>query len=302
MTPVPRLSLLDQSPTGPDGPSAAIQASVRRARLAEELGLTRIWFAEHHRHAAFAGASPLVLAAAALGVTASIRVGTGGVLVGFHSPYDVASAFQVLTHAFPGRVDAGLGRASADLGVYLDHTAQVVHRLADGGPDVWVLGVGRRSAEHADRLGVGYAYGHFFNPTAPDQAFAGRARGLGDLLAVRVLVRDDEDEARRATDAFVAWRTRRDLGHDEPLPGPGSSIRDPLDGLPAALVARNAAAVLSGSPAQVVDQLVGLADVSGASEVMVTLPEADEALHERGLRSVADALSRRGTLAVARQG
>lgn len=301
MTTAPRLSLLDQSPAGPAGHAAAIQASVRRARLAEELGLARIWFAEHHGHAAFAGTSPLVLAAAALGATETVRVGTGGVLVGFHSPHDVASAFRVLEQGFPGRVDAGLGRASADLGTYLDHTAQVVHRLADGGPGVWVLGVGRRSAVHADELGVGYAYGHFFNPTAPAEAFAGRERGLGDVLAVRVVVRDDEDEARRAADAFVGWRTRRDLGHNQPLPGVVPPSTDPLAGLPADLVARNAAAVLAGTPAQVVDRMSQLVDVSGAPEVMMTLPEPDEATHEHGLRSLVEAFSRRGSLAGARR-
>lgn len=280
-----RLSLLDQSPAGVDGPGAAIRASVRRAALAERTGLHRIWFAEHHGHAAFAGSSPLVLASAALASTGTIRVGTGGVLAGFQGPRHVAAAFSTLERTFPGRVDAGLGRANAPLDDYVRHTQVVADLLADDGPPLWILGIGARSARQAEALGAGYAHGHFFNPVDPHLALLGRVSGLPDLVAARVVVRDTEDAARSAAEQFVAWRTRRDLGVDEPLPGSPT----PLSGLPAGAVRRNLAAVLWGTATRVADQLHGLADVTGADEVMMSLPEPDPVAQAVAIEQVATA-------------
>lgn len=280
-----RLSLLDQSPTGPAGPAAAIQASIRRAQLAEQLGLTRVWFAEHSRHAAFAGSSPLTLAAAALSVTERIRVGTGGVLAGFHPPRDVAAAAGVLENGFPGRVDIGLGRANADLDSFSCNTGTICRYLATAGTPLWILGVGQRSAQHANELGAGYAFGNFFNPRAPQNAFTGREPDQPNLLAVRVIVRDEECAAHRAAAQFAAWRTRRDFGHNEPLP----EQDDPID-IPQEVLTRNLSAVVSGTPQQVAQDIQRLAETSGAGEVMLTLPEPRADLHERGLRAIADEL------------
>lgn len=77
-----RLSLIDQSPRAA-GQSVedALRASLLRAAAADRAGLHRVWFAEHHRHAAFVADRPLDLAAATLVTTESVRVGSGGVLV-----------------------------------------------------------------------------------------------------------------------------------------------------------------------------------------------------------------------------
>ncbi|ATW51838.1 MsnO8 family LLM class oxidoreductase [Streptomyces peucetius] len=107
-----RLSVLDRSRTreGYDGP-AALRDTVRLARHAEALGYHRFWVSEHHGVPGVAGSAPTVLAAAVAAATASIRVGTGGVMLPNHQPLVVAEQFGVLESLFPGRIDMGLGRS-----------------------------------------------------------------------------------------------------------------------------------------------------------------------------------------------
>lgn len=107
-----RFSVLDRSRTreGYDGP-AALRDTVRLAQEAEALGYHRFWVSEHHSVPGVAGSAPTVLAAAIAAATATIRVGTGGVMLPNHQPLVVAEQFGVLESLFPGRIDMGLGRS-----------------------------------------------------------------------------------------------------------------------------------------------------------------------------------------------
>ena len=62
MSATPRLSVLDQSPI-PEGASGAdaLHNTLDLARLADELGYTRYWVAEHHGTPGLASAAPEVL-------------------------------------------------------------------------------------------------------------------------------------------------------------------------------------------------------------------------------------------------
>src|SRR5436190_17667761 len=107
-----RLSVLDQSPipegsTGPD----ALRNTIDLAQLADALGYTRYWVAEHHGGAMLAGPSPEVLIGPIASATERIRVGSGGVMLPHYSPFKVAESFSLLAGLFPGRIDLGLGRA-----------------------------------------------------------------------------------------------------------------------------------------------------------------------------------------------
>ncbi len=146
-----RLSILDQSPmTARQSPSEALTSSVERAQLAEDLGYERIWYAEHRGHKAFAGNDPLALAAAALDRTSHLNVGTGGVLIGFHDPDDVADRFTELDQLHPGRIDAGVGRANAPTTSTPRTCTVSPSGSADGDSD---LGPGDGHAIGTDRYG-----------------------------------------------------------------------------------------------------------------------------------------------------
>ncbi|MET9960765.1 LLM class flavin-dependent oxidoreductase [Streptomyces sp. NPDC006326] len=106
------VSVLDRSRTREGQPAAqALRDTVELARAAERLGYHRFWVSEHHSVPGVAGSAPTVLAAAVAGATSRIRVGTGGVMLPNHQPLVVAEQFGVLESLFPGRIDMGLGRS-----------------------------------------------------------------------------------------------------------------------------------------------------------------------------------------------
>ncbi|MHB1929463.1 MAG: LLM class flavin-dependent oxidoreductase [Acidimicrobiales bacterium] len=196
--PVP-LSVLDLAPV-PAGvsPVDALARSADLARRAEAWGFTRYWVAEHHNMPGIASSSPAVLIAHLAAATATIRVGSGGVMLPNHAPLVVAEQFGTLASLHPGRIDLGLGRApgtdpvtasalrrsadalSADdfpehLGLLLaflhgdlpdDHPYARIRAVptAPTPPAVWLLGSSGYSAQVAGLLGLPFAFAHHFSP------------------------------------------------------------------------------------------------------------------------------------------
>src|SRR5438270_9606854 len=85
------LSVLDLSPvaSGSSG-AAALTNSLDLARLADELGYTRYWLAEHHNLASIASSAPEIMIGQIAAVTNRVRVGSGGVMLPNHAPLMVA--------------------------------------------------------------------------------------------------------------------------------------------------------------------------------------------------------------------
>jgi luciferase family oxidoreductase group 1 len=194
-----RLSIIDQSPV-PAGltPADALGHTIELARLADRLGYTRYWIAEHHATPAFASSAPEVLIARVAAETSGIRVGSGAVLLPHYSPFKVAETFRVLHALYPDRIDLGIGRAPGGGPVETfalrrdrsrefpdDFPDQLVELLAflrrdfpethpfgriavtpemPGAPEVWLLGSSPWSAHAAAELGLPYAFAHFINP------------------------------------------------------------------------------------------------------------------------------------------
>ncbi|MGW0222793.1 MsnO8 family LLM class oxidoreductase [Streptomyces tendae] len=196
-----RLSLVELAATAADQTQTqAMEAALATARHADRIGLQRVWFAEHHTTVGVSSHSPELLIAAASRETRRIRLGSGAILLNHHSPLRVAESFHQLQAMAPGRVDLGLGRATAgpliDLALQRDRRsepaddfdAQVAEVLAyyHGGffaddhpfrqlhlpptpeiaPETWVLGSSGNSAGLAAALGLGYAFSAFINPLA----------------------------------------------------------------------------------------------------------------------------------------
>src|SRR5262245_40511504 len=106
------LSVLDLSPvtTGGSGP-VALRNSIDLAKLADHLGYTRYWVAEHHNLPSIASSAPDIMIGQIAAATSHIRVGSGGVMLPNHAPLQVAERFKTLEALFPGRIDLGIGRA-----------------------------------------------------------------------------------------------------------------------------------------------------------------------------------------------
>ncbi len=107
-----KLSILDLIPLRIGQTSSqALHASRALARLADRLGYTRFWVAEHHNIAAIASTVPSVIIPYLAAGTEQIRFGSGGVMLANHAPFSVAEQFALLGEMYPGRIDLGLGRA-----------------------------------------------------------------------------------------------------------------------------------------------------------------------------------------------
>jgi luciferase family oxidoreductase group 1 len=206
------LSVLDQSPIAEGSTGAeALRHTIDLARLADELGYTRYWVAEHHGGPMLAGPSPEVLIGPIAAATEGIRVGSGGVMLPHYSPLKVAESFTILAALFPGRIDLGLGRAAGtdplttfalqrdrrqaapddfpqQLGELLayfeddlpeDHPFRHLAATLPGLPELpvpWLLGSSEQSAVWAGELGLPYAFADFINPQGSEIAKLYRER------------------------------------------------------------------------------------------------------------------------------
>ncbi|WP_321783372.1 LLM class flavin-dependent oxidoreductase [Paraburkholderia sp. J94] len=191
------LSVLDQSPVIAGHTAAdALAATLDLAQLADELGYTRYWCAEHHGLLGVCNPCPEVLLARLGSLTKRIRIGSGGVMLPYYSPFKVAEQFMMLEALFPGRVDLGVGRAPGgdmrtaqavaagtynrgdqfaqqvqDLVGLMDGTLPADH-LAHGvvlqpqigtRPQLWVLGSSDFGGLLAAQLGLRFSFAHFIN-------------------------------------------------------------------------------------------------------------------------------------------
>ena len=191
------LSVLDLATVGSGQSTAeALASTTRLAQIADRLGFSRFWVAEHHNMPAVASTNPPVLIAHLAAVTDRIAVGSGGVMLPNHAPLVVAEQFALLEALHPGRIDLGIGRApgtdqqtalalrrdpaalSADdfpqhlldlLGLFGDE--RVEGGLAErfratpaprSAPRVLLLGSSGFSAQLAGALGLPFAYAHHF--------------------------------------------------------------------------------------------------------------------------------------------
>lgn len=219
------LSIVDLGTVAPGtGETEALADAIATARHADSAGFHRIWFAEHHLSAMGASHHPEVLIAAAGAQTDGIRLGSGAMLMNHYSPLKIAELFKQLEALYPGRIDLGMGRATAgpviDLALQRDRRSQPVddhyqqvletvtwlygafsadHPFAGkhlipsvpSVPQTWLLGSSRNGSTLAAQLGIGYTFAGFINPlTAADalqtyrQQFQPRGFGLVQPRAI----------------------------------------------------------------------------------------------------------------------
>jgi luciferase family oxidoreductase group 1 len=244
------LSVLDLSPVAAGSSGAvALRNSLDLARLADDLGFTRYWVAEHHNLPSIASSAPDIMIGQIAATTERIRVGSGGVMLPNHAPLMVAERFKVLEALFPGRIDLGLGRAPGTDPV----TSYALRRRQDAGsdddflerfqelillesrafpqghpfrsvrampedvalPPIWLLGSSGYSAQLAALVGAGFAFAHHF--------------AEHDAAAAMLSYRDQFRPARAAL-ASEASGQRGDsiVRAPDTRPEPGSSARAAL--------------------------------------------------------------------------
>lgn len=304
------LSVLDVAAIGSgSSASAALRNSLELAQLAERLGYTRFWFAEHHGMPSIASSSPEVLIARTASVTTRIRVGSGGIMLPNHAPMRIAEAFLTLEALFPGRIDLGIGRApGADprasaamrpidahffpsqldelIGIASgtlppDHPFAGVRAVPNDVPlpPIWLLGSSGASARFAGQHGFGYSFARHFSPAPPAPAMLEYRASFQPspqfpephaILAVSVVCADTDEEADRLAASLDLMWIRIRRGEFLPVPTPEEALAYPSTPMERHFIEENRARYFIGTPERVRREILDLVAATQADEVMVT--------------------------------
>ena len=313
------LSILDLAPIveGSDAASA-LRHSLDLAQHAENWGYKRFWLAEHHNMDGVASSATAVLIGHVAAGTKTIRVGSGGVMLPNHAPLVIAEQFGTLATLHPGRIDLGLGRAPGtdqltaralrrhlnsneeddfardvvELITYLDPSqpGQAVRAIPGAGTQVpvWILGSSLYGAQLAAYLGLPYAFASHFAPDLLEQALdvyretyrpSARWPEPHAMVGVNVVAADSDAEGAR----LLTSLQQRFLGMRRGVRGPLPRPVDSMDGLwneaERQGVQRMLAATASGGPDKVKRELQGIAERTGAKELIVA-----GAIHDHAAR------------------
>ena len=323
------LSILDLAPV-PDGTSTeqALQQIIGLARLGDDLGYTRVWYAEHHGIPSIASSSPEVLIATAAAATSRIHVGSGGVMLPNHVPLRVVETYRTLNGLNPGRIDLGIGRAGGSDGRTLaalrstdgnDFPHEMAELLAfeQSGfpaghpfaairvvpenvklPPIFILGSSGASAAAAGELGVGYSFAAHFSATPAAPAFAAYRAAFRPseqfekphaIMAVSALVAPTEEEAQfLSSSQAVSWALFHS-GDIRKLVSPEEATAWPLTPQQQSVIDRQGKLWIVGDPQQVKATIEEQAAAAGADEVMVTTTVWSHELRLRSYRLLAEA-------------
>lgn len=322
------LSVLDLAPV-PEGASASevLCRTVDLARLAERLGYSRLWFAEHHGMPSVASSAPEILIGHIASATTTLRVGSGGVMLPNHAPLKVAEVFRTLSALHPGRIDLGLGRAPGSDGMASralragdghEFPAQLTELQAFGGerefhpthpyhaiqpvpgdaplPPIWLLGSSGASAHWAGSLGLGYSFASHFSPTPAGPAFRAYRDSFQPstafpkphaVLGIAAVCAETEEQADYLAATMDLAWLRIRRGEFRPLPSPETARAYPYSAGEREVLREYRSRTVIGTPEQVRAGIEQRVRDSGADEVMITSNLYDHAARLRSYELLA---------------
>jgi len=320
------LSILDLAPVRHgETPRDSFAASVSLARLADEAGYHRIWYAEHHNMPTIASSATSVLIAHIASYTERIRLGAGGIMLPNHAPLMIAEQFGTLESLHPGRIDLGLGRApgsdratmyalrrdpsSADrfpddvleLKAYFADESRVRGVYANPGRGLrvplYILGSSLYGAKLAAVLGLPYAFASHFAPQALREAVALYRREFRPseqldrphvIAGVNVIADYTREDAEQQFRKALRSRVRA-------LARPGRTVTDAeIDAVLASPEGAQVKQMLRyaalGRPSEVREYLDEFAKHADADELIATLPSSGLDARLRSAKLLAEAM------------
>jgi luciferase family oxidoreductase group 1 len=323
------LSVLDLVPVREGGTLAeAYAATARLAQVAEKHGYGRFWIAEHHTMEGIGGAAASVVIGHVGHATATIRIGSGGIMLPNHNPFVIAEQFGTLDALFPGRIDLGLGRApgagpelSRALRKNLHQASEFfpqdvveLRALFDGDPhlgvqatpgrgarvEMWMLGSSLFGADLAARLGMPYAFASHFAPDHLDAALELYRQRFQPsewlekpraMAAMTVFAAETDAEAELIASSQQQSFVALRTGRPGKLKPPVGNYRESLPIQAQSLLAHIGQASAIGSPASVREAIGRFVERTGADEIIVSGATFDPAARERSLELTIEALS-----------
>ena len=301
--------------------------------MADELGYSRYWCAEHHGLRGVCNPCPELLLARLGSVTRRIRLGTGGVMLPYYSPFKVAEQFRMLEAMFPGRIDLGVGRAPGgeqrtsrlvawgryDLEVFPeqvmdlislthgplppDHEANGIplQPIVDTRPEIWMLGSSGYGGSLAAHLGIRFAFAHFITAHGGEevarhyrQTFQPGAEPAPHCaVAVFVICADTEEEAQRCLKAVDLRRVEMAYGVNAPIPSLEQAAQWQPDARAQEIARGERPRSIVGTPGEVVERMLQLKDLYQADELIVLSVAPSYAARQRTYELLAEAFELR---------
>jgi luciferase family oxidoreductase group 1 len=324
-------SILDLSPIVQGGDAAqALKNTQDLARHAERWRYKRYWLAEHHNIPSVASAATAVVIGAVAGVTSTIRVGAGGIMLPNHAPLVIAEQFGTLESLYPGRIDLAVGRAPGSDQV----TARALRRTLAGDLDsfpedvlelimyfkappnqpvraipgagltipMWILGSSLYGAQLAAELGLPYAFASHFAPALMMDAieiyrsrfrpseFASRPHVM---LGLNVIAAETDAEARRLFTSHQQAFVNLRRGTPGPLPPPDEQAIERLSRQERWELDQTLSMAVVGSPATVQLGIEAFVERTKADELIIVAQIFEHQARLRSYEITADALSAR---------
>ena len=302
-----KLSVLDLVPVREGGTvSEALADATGLAKAAEEYGYHSFWVAEHHAMEGIAGGATSVVLSHIGNATSRIRIGSGGIMLPNHTPFQIAEQFGTLDALFPGRIDLGLGRAPGAgpelqraLRKNLHQAAEMfpqdvvelralitgdvdlpIHATPGHGADIefWMLGSSLFGAQLAAQLGMPYAFAAHFAPDHLDAALALYRRDFQPseqcekphvMVAMNVFAAETDDEAELLASSQQQSFVRLRSGNPGKLPPPIAGYGSTLPAPAQAMLAHLGQAAAVGDPAKVKAKITAFVERTQADEIIV---------------------------------
>ncbi|WP_176399758.1 LLM class flavin-dependent oxidoreductase [Novosphingobium sp. B 225] len=322
------LSVLDLVPViaGGSVPQALADAAAL-AKCAEAAGYKRFWVAEHHAMDGIAGGATAVVLAHIGHATATIRIGSGGIMLPNHNPWVIAEQFGTLDALFPGRVDLGLGRAPGADGrlaqalrkdlmraaEQFPHDVVELRALLTGEPELqlratpgygaqvemWMLGSSLFGAQLAAMIGMPYAFASHFAPDHLDAALALYRKEFRPsqwlakphaMAAMTVIAADSDEEAVLLASSLDQSFVALRTGNPGRLQPPVPGYRQTLPPSILAMLEHMRQASAVGSPATVRERIARFVERTKADELIVAGSTFDPMARHRSLELTIKAL------------
>jgi luciferase family oxidoreductase group 1 len=320
-------SVLDLVPVRQGGTlTEAFAAATDLARKAEEVGCKRFWVAEHHTMEGIAGGATSVVLAHIGNATTRIRIGSGGIMLPNHTPFQIAEQFGTLDALFPGRIDLGLGRAPGagpelqralrkDLhqaSEYFPQDVLELRALMTGDIDLpikatpglgsnvefWMLGSSLFGAQLAAKLGMPYAFAAHFAPDHLDSALEVYRRQFQPsealdrphvMVAMNVFAADTDEEARTLASSQQQSFVALRSGSPGKLPPPVANYAETLPAPARAMLDHLGQAAAVGTPDTVRNDIEAFIRRTQADEIILCGATYDPEARLRSLERTVEA-------------
>jgi luciferase family oxidoreductase group 1 len=322
-------SLLDLVPVREGGTIAeAFDAATELAKAADALGCKRFWVAEHHAMDGIAGGATSVVLAHIGNATSQIRIGSGGIMLPNHTPFQIAEQFGTLDALFPGRIDLGLGRAPGagpelqralrknlnQAAEYFPQDVVELRALLTGDVELpiaatpglgakvelWMLGSSLFGAQLAAKLGMPYAFAAHFAPDHLDAALALYRRDFQPsdtlekphvMVAMNVFAAETAAEAELLASSQQQSFVRLRSGTPGKLPPPIADYTSTLPAPSRAMLDHLGQAAAVGTREMVVEAITGFIARTQADEIILCGATFDADARIRSLELTLDAMS-----------